>query len=193
MKRSVFAIAAVIGFNGLLNIACSEAQSTQAAASISAKTDDKFQSETPKSQAEINSVKPDAAKPRINEPADKQVQTDVSSRETPPTEDVQSQPTQPAVDQPPLPPKTVPVKHLIEIKKFKFSIPKLDVKVGDEVTWINLDIVPHTATALDKSWDSGELKKGESYTMVITDNISLAYFCLYHRQMKAEFVMKDES
>lgn len=77
------------------------------------------------------------------------------------------------------------VKHIVEIQKFKFSAPVLDVQVGDEVTWINMDIVPHTATALDKSWDSGRLKKGESFTLTITDATSLDYFCLYHRQMKA--------
>ncbi len=86
-----------------------------------------------------------------------------------------------------------PVKHIIEIKRFKFSTPKLEVNIGDEVTWVNLDIVPHTATANDKSWDSGELKKDERYTMIITDETSLAYFCLYHPHMKAEFVIDDKT
>ena len=76
--------------------------------------------------------------------------------------------------------------HKIEIHKFKFQTVKLDVRVGDSVTWINMDAVPHTATAVDKSWDSGRLKKGESFTLIIADNTSLGYFCFYHRQMKAE-------
>ncbi len=90
--------------------------------------------------------------------------------------------------------KTIPAKqHTIEIHKFKFSQPELDVKVGDEVTWINMDIVPHTATALDKSWDSGRLKKGESFTLKITDKTSLDYFCLYHRQMKAKLIQSSST
>lgn len=306
MKRSVFAIAAAIGFNGILNTACSEAKSAHTATSASAKADTQHQPEKIKSQADVNTpksvvtgtamlsdrdnekpqaievaalgttkpietaepikakaatrsvdtetVKPEVKEKRpivepthsaaqnhnaplghdttaqpiklsapetqvqevqVQETVVKDVQrqavqvqavqvsaqsTQAQSTQAPQPQDNQTQPIQLTANQSaqpaeaePLQAKTAPVKHLIEIKKFKFSIPKLDVKVGDEVTWINLDIVPHTATALDESWDSGELKKGESYTMVITDNISLAYFCLYHRQMKAEFVMKDES
>lgn len=78
--------------------------------------------------------------------------------------------------------------HIIEIHKMKFITKSLKVKLGDQVTWINKDLVPHTATASDKSWDSGRLKKGESYTLTITDQTELDYFCLYHRQMKASLV-----
>jgi plastocyanin len=78
--------------------------------------------------------------------------------------------------------------HIIEIRNMKFQNARLDVHLGDKVTWINKDIVPHTATAIDKSWDSGRLKKGESFTLVVTKDIYLDYFCLYHRNMKAELV-----
>lgn len=78
-------------------------------------------------------------------------------------------------------------EHVVEIHKFKFTSKLLDVEVGDTVTWINKDVVPHTATALDKSWDSGRLKKGERFTLTITSETSLEYFCAYHRQMKAAF------
>lgn len=79
--------------------------------------------------------------------------------------------------------------HIVEIHKMKFQTRLLNVKIGDTVTWINKDIVPHTATAKDKSWDSGQLKKGESFTLTITDQTSLDYFCFYHRQMKAKLVL----
>ncbi len=80
-------------------------------------------------------------------------------------------------------------EHIIEIHKMKFQTKLLGVKIGDTVTWINKDIVPHTATAKDKSWDTGQLKKGESFTLTITDQTSLDYFCFYHRQMKAKLVL----
>ncbi len=79
--------------------------------------------------------------------------------------------------------------HIIEIYKMKFQTKSLDVKIGDTVTWVNMDLVPHTATAKDKSWDSGRLKKGESFTLTITDETALDYFCFYHRQMKAGLVI----
>ena len=87
--------------------------------------------------------------------------------------------------------KSASQEHIVEIHKFKFDAKLLDVKVGDTVTWINKDIVPHTATALDKSWGSGRLKKGESFTLTITDATSLDYFCAYHRQIKAAFNLID--
>ena len=97
---------------------------------------------------------------------------------------------------PPVKPKAAVIKpadentHIIEIHKMKFQTKILDVKIGDTVTWINKDVVPHTATAKDKSWDSGRLKKGESFTLTITDETALDYFCFYHRQMKAALFIK---
>tara|TARA_R110002073_G_scaffold85978_26_gene204337 strand:- start:528 stop:848 length:321 start_codon:yes stop_codon:yes gene_type:complete len=49
--------------------------------------------------------------------------------------------------------------NTIRIEKLKFSPPVLEAAVGDTITWVNCDVVPHTATALDKSWDTGLLKK----------------------------------
>ncbi len=79
--------------------------------------------------------------------------------------------------------------HIIEIHKMKFQTKSLDVKIGNTVIWINKDVVPHTATAKDKSWDSGRLKRGESFTLTITEETMLDYFCFYHRQMKAGLVI----
>ncbi len=79
--------------------------------------------------------------------------------------------------------------HIIGIHKMKFQTPILKAKIGDKITWVNKDVVPHTVTALDKSWDSGRLKKGESFTLTISDETRLEYFCLYHRQMKAKITL----
>ncbi len=79
--------------------------------------------------------------------------------------------------------------HVIEIYKMKFQTKVLNVKISDTVTWINKDIVPHTVTAKDKTWDSGQLKKGERFTLTITGQTSLDYFCYYHKQMKAKLVL----
>jgi plastocyanin len=74
----------------------------------------------------------------------------------------------------------------------RFQSPSLPVAIGDRIIWTNRDLVPHTATASDKSWDSGPLKRGESFTLVIRFDTELAYFCLYHRQMKATLVLSGE-
>lgn len=76
--------------------------------------------------------------------------------------------------------------HTIEIKSFAFSVAELKVKVGDKITWINMDGAPHTATATDNSWTTGNLSKGQSKTIKVTKGMFLDYFCNIHRGMKAK-------
>ena len=74
---------------------------------------------------------------------------------------------------------------VVEIQKFKFA-PKIStLKAGDTIVWVNRDIVAHTATAKDKSWDSGLIKPGDEWRMVVRDDTSLVYFCRYHPSMTA--------
>jgi plastocyanin len=80
--------------------------------------------------------------------------------------------------------------HVIEIRSFVFSPLSLEVKTGDTITWTNFDIVPHTTTAMDSSWDSGSLKFGESFTFKVTDNMQLDYFCIFHPMMKASLTFE---
>ncbi len=75
--------------------------------------------------------------------------------------------------------------HTIEITEFRFSPSALNVRKGDRVKWINLDIVPHTATALNSNWDTGELKPNESAEIVVHEGHNGPYFCAYHPMMKA--------
>ena len=44
-------------------------------------------------------------------------------------------------------------RHVFEIVKFKFVPAQLQVAAGDTIVWVNKDIVPHTITSTDKSWD----------------------------------------
>lgn len=75
--------------------------------------------------------------------------------------------------------------HTVEIANFEFSPSTLRVKPGDRVKWVNLDIVPHTATAKDASWDTGNLKPNESAVILIEAKQSEPYFCAFHPSMKA--------
>lgn len=78
-----------------------------------------------------------------------------------------------------------PVTHQVEIQKFKFVPDQLTVKPGDTIVWTNFDIAPHTATAEDKSWDTGTIKKGQAKSVVVKDAMTLDYFCRFHPHMKA--------
>ena len=78
-----------------------------------------------------------------------------------------------------------PRRVVIEIRAFKFAPPAVRLRPGDTVVWVNRDLVPHTATAADRSWDSGLIKAGGRWSMTVTARTARAYFCRYHPAMKA--------
>jgi plastocyanin len=85
------------------------------------------------------------------------------------------------------PARATPVVHVVEIKKLKFQPQHLTVKLGDTIRWINKDLAPHTATAIQRGWDSARLKKNETFELTVTAEMETAYFCIYHPHMKASF------
>lgn len=80
--------------------------------------------------------------------------------------------------------------HVIEIKQLQFRPAKLTVSPGDTVTWLNRDIVPHTTTAIDADWDSGELTNEKSWRWIAHTGSSTEYFCKYHPTMRGTLVVK---
>jgi plastocyanin len=80
--------------------------------------------------------------------------------------------------------------HAVEIKGMKFNPAKLDVAVGDTVTFTNADGAPHTGTALDGSFDTGRLNKGQSGTVTISAAGTHDYKCAIHTSMKGQVTAK---
>ena len=76
-------------------------------------------------------------------------------------------------------------QQVTQIARFRFTPDPLVVRPGDTVTWINRDIVPHTVTAVDESWDTGEIAPGSEGSIVVTAGLSADYFCRFHPSMKA--------
>jgi len=74
--------------------------------------------------------------------------------------------------------------HEVAIKSFKFDPERIAVKVGDTIRWTNEDLAPHTATATQGSWDTGEIVKGDSVSLVVNDGMEANYFCAFHPHMK---------
>lgn len=81
-------------------------------------------------------------------------------------------------------------EHVVEITGFKFIPESLTVKAGDTITWINKDIAPHTASADDNSFDTGELKQNESGSITVSSDQTLTYFCKFHPTMKAKLMFE---
>ncbi len=78
------------------------------------------------------------------------------------------------------------IVHTVEIYQFKFVPDRLQLRPGDSVLWVNRDIVPHTATALDDSWDTGEIQTDERKPLVFNEDSSTSYYCRFHPSMVAE-------
>jgi plastocyanin len=85
----------------------------------------------------------------------------------------------------------IPQTHMIEIQSFKFAPDTLTVHVGDTITWTNRDVAPHTATAKDKSWDTGPIKKDESKSLEVTDNTVADFICRFHPMMKGKLTVES--
>ena len=68
----------------------------------------------------------------------------------------------------------------IDMRDFKFGGDPATVKVGTKVTWTNLDAAPHTATADDRSFDSGTLQKGQSFSFTFAQPGEIKYYCALH-------------
>lgn len=70
----------------------------------------------------------------------------------------------------------------------KFIPERLEVAVGDRVTWTNRDFLPHTVTA--KGIESGELAEGKTFTYVPKRRGEIAYICRLHPVMHGTIVVK---
>ncbi len=80
----------------------------------------------------------------------------------------------------------------VVIDNFTFDPPTLTVPVGTEVTWVNQDDVPHTATSVVKprAIDSGTLDTDQTYSHVFTTAGEYDYFCAVHPHMTGKVVVK---
>lgn len=77
----------------------------------------------------------------------------------------------------------------IVMKAISFSPLEQTVHPGDTVEWKNEDIVAHTATADDGSFDSGLIQSGHSWKMTVRSTTTIGYHCTPHPNMKAKLVV----
>ena len=80
--------------------------------------------------------------------------------------------------------------HTVVIHNFAFQPAELTVKVGDRVVWKNTDMVSHTVTAADGSFDSDEIKPGKSWKLVAKKAGTFAYACSPHPNMRGKLTVK---
>lgn len=71
-----------------------------------------------------------------------------------------------------------------------FQPTTVTVAAGGEVTWVNSDDIPHTTTADDGTWDSGQLEGGEEFTFTAEEPGTYPYICTIHPTMKGEVIVE---
>ena len=68
----------------------------------------------------------------------------------------------------------------VQIIAFAYDPEPIRVSVGEPIVWTNLDGVPHTATSLDGSWDSGMMGQGATFARSFDEPGVYTYICTLH-------------
>lgn len=76
------------------------------------------------------------------------------------------------------------------IEGFAFKPAEITVPAGSVVTWRNRDGVTHTVTARDKSFDSGSLSGGETFSYTFKEKGTFEYYCTPHSYMSGKVIVE---
>ena len=68
----------------------------------------------------------------------------------------------------------------------------IEVVAGTTITWTNEDDVSHTVTATDRSWNSGVIRPGATWSRTFTAPGTYEYFCTPHPQMKGTVIVRAQ-
>ncbi len=71
----------------------------------------------------------------------------------------------------------------VEIVDFAYDPDPVTIEEGGKVIWINRDSAPHTATADDGSFDTGQLEEGKLKSESFKEPGEFTYFCQIHPTM----------
>jgi plastocyanin len=79
----------------------------------------------------------------------------------------------------------------VSIQNFSFKPANITIKRGTRVRWINKDSTAHTATVNNgRSFDSGRLRPGQSYTHTFKSAGKKPYHCEIHPDMKGTITVR---
>lgn len=98
-------------------------------------------------------------------------------------------PGQPEETSPGAPPSALPNIE-VAIEGFAFKPATLTVPVGSTVIWYNNDSVPHTVTARDNLFDSGNLPRDGTFNYTFDQKGTFEYYCTIHPRMTATVIVE---
>ncbi len=79
--------------------------------------------------------------------------------------------------------------YVVVIDKLKFGPLPAELHKGDSIVWDNRDILRHSATAADHSFDA-DLKPGAKVRIVLKASGSIPFVCRYHPGMRGVLQVK---
>lgn len=74
-------------------------------------------------------------------------------------------------------------KYTVIIENMVFNPKELTVQIGDTITWINKDLVPHTVTGTQNRFESGSISSGSKWSTQIKKEMFGDYRCSFHPAM----------
>jgi len=80
--------------------------------------------------------------------------------------------------------------HQVTIEGIKFVPERIEVAVGDSITWINRDLVPHTVTNAAKKIESGTIEPNGKWRYVVRRKGDIDYVCRFHPGMRGTVDVK---
>ena len=78
----------------------------------------------------------------------------------------------------------------VAIGNVAYAPVSVSARVGDTIEWTNSDIVAHTATARDKSWDL-MIMPNKAAKLVVKKAASIDYYCRFHPNMVGRIDVKE--
>jgi plastocyanin len=88
----------------------------------------------------------------------------------------------------PSPPRS-PTVSTVSAYDNRFEPQTINVQPGTTVRWVNYGQHPHTVTANDDSWDSGDIQPGASYSATFKRPGTYYYYCRHHTQDRMQGVV----
>lgn len=84
-----------------------------------------------------------------------------------------------------------PKTHVVRIESMKFAPNVISVRPGDTVEFLNTDLVPHTVTERStRAFDSGMINAKATWKLVVGEEGTLRYRCIYHPDMTGKIVVE---
>ena len=68
----------------------------------------------------------------------------------------------------------------VMMKDFEFTPKEIRVKVGTTIAWMNAGTTAHSATAIDKSFNTRNLQPGETKSVTFSAPGTFVYHCVFH-------------